>query len=116
MGRTCNQGCSNPVQAATKLAGSNLAALNPDDVQVLADLATQISGAPFPAVTDDQAAAVISFLKANNVNTVEDLQALIEQAQANPDILVIPDDVWAVLEAIAANPDAYINAAGQLGI
>ena len=115
-GRTCDQGCSNPVQAAAKIAGNNLGSLNADDVQVLADLATQVSGAAIPSVTNEQAAAVISFLQANGINTIADLQALIAQIEADPTSVEIPDDVLAVIQAIAADPDAYIEAAEELGL
>jgi hypothetical protein len=88
--------------------------LNPDDVQVLTDLAMQVSGVAFPEVTNEQAAAVVSFLQANGITTLQSLQAKIAQAEADPSSIVIPDDVLAVLQQIAANPDAYINAVQQL--
>ncbi len=116
LGRTCDQGCSNAVQAGAKLAGNNLGSLNPDDVQVLADLATQVAGVSIPTVTNEQAAAVVSFIKANGITTIASLQALIAQAEADPNSVVIPDEVRAVIEAIAANPDAYVTAAEELGI
>jgi hypothetical protein len=114
--RTCDQGCSTPGQAVGKILSDNLGGLNPDDVQVLADMATQVSGLQVPQVTNEQAAAVVSFLQANGISTIEDLQAKIAEAEANPDSVVIPADVLSVLEAIAANPDAYLNVANQLGV
>jgi K+-transporting ATPase c subunit len=112
-GRTCDQGCSNPLQATAKILSNRLDRLNPDDVQVLADLVIQAAGAQIPAVTNEQAAAVISFLRANNITTIEQLQELIDEAEQNPSVLVIPDDVLAVLQAIAANQDLYVQAAQQ---
>lgn len=115
-GRTCDQGCSNPLQAAGKIVADDLGGLNPDDVQVLTDIAIQVTGIQIPAVTNEQAAAVVSFLSANGITTIESLQAKIEEARANPDVIVIPDDVRAVLEAIAANPEAYVGAVQQFEI
>lgn len=112
--RTCDQGCSDPVQATSKILGNDVGGLNPDDVQVLTDLAMQVSGVAFPEVTNEQAAAVVSFLQANGITTLQSLQAKIAQAEADPSSIVIPDDVLAVLQQIAANPDAYINAVQQL--
>jgi hypothetical protein len=114
-GRTCDQGCSSPALATGKILTNNLGGLNADDVQVLADLATQIAGLSLPAVTNEQAAAVVSFMQANGITTIEALQAKIEEAQENPGSVVIPPDVLAVIEAIAANPDAYAGAVEQLG-
>ncbi len=114
-GRTCDQGCSSVALATGKILANNLAALNPDDVQVLTDLAIQISGVNIPAVTNEQAAAVISFLQANGITTIESLQAVIAEAQTNPDAVVIPQDVLDVLEALAANPEAYEAATAEFG-
>ena len=109
--RTNNQGGSNQVQAATKLLSNQLGSLNPDDVQVLADIATQASGATnVPQVTDEQAAAVVSFLAANNIQTIEDVQRLID----NPQGVVVPPDVQSVLETIA-DPSAYQSIIQGLG-
>ncbi len=114
-GRTCDQGCSTTAQAVGKIVSNNLGGLNPDDVQVLVDLAEQVSGVNIPAVTNDQAKAVVEFLQANGVTTVESLQGKIEQAQTDPNSIIIPEDVLAVLEAIAANPEAYAGVVDQFG-
>lgn len=114
--RTGNQGGSNVLQAVTKITSNDIGGLNPDDVQVLADLATQISRADIPQVTDEQGQAVVDFIDANNITTLQSIQALIAQAEADPGSVVIPDSVRAVIEAILANPDAYINAINQYQI
>lgn len=113
--RTQNQGGSDPIQATTKLLSDQLGTMNPDDVQVLADLTTQIGGTALPQVTDVQAQAVIDFMKANNINTIEDVQKKIDQAQTNPNSIVIPDDVKTVLEGIIANPAGYQSFVNGLG-
>jgi hypothetical protein len=108
--RTSNQGGSNLIQATTKIAQDNVGTLNADDVQVLADLVTDLVGIDIPEVTDEQAAAVISFISANHLSTIANVEDLIRTAQEDPDAVVIPDDVRAVLEAIAADPSVYITA------
>jgi hypothetical protein len=108
--RTCNQGCSNVAQAASKVMSDQIGDLNPDDVQVLTDLAIQYADVTFPPVTDEQANAVVTFLSDNNVQTIDDVQALIQQAEDDPDSIVISDEVRAVIEQIIADPSAYIDA------
>ncbi len=108
--RLGNQGGSNIVSALGKLVDDNLGGLNPDDVQVLTDLAIEYSGVNIPSVTDEQAAAVVSFLQANGITTIASLEDLIRRAEQDPDSVIIPDDVRQVLEAIAADPSAYIDA------
>ncbi len=92
--RTSNQGGSSPTQAMAKLASDRIDTLNPDDIQVLADLATQQAGVDIPEVTDDQAAAVVDFLAENGIATTEDLVALIHAVEEDPDSIVIPDELW----------------------
>jgi hypothetical protein len=108
--RTCNQGCSNVAQAANKVMSDEIGDLNPDDVQILTDLAIAYAGVTFPPVTDDQAHAVVTFLSDNNVQTIADAQALIQQAEDDPDSIVISDEVRVVIEQIIADPSAYIDA------
>ncbi|MBP7747123.1 MAG: hypothetical protein KA383_13440 [Phycisphaerae bacterium] len=114
--RTGNQGGSSVIQAVSKITANNLGGMNPDDIQILADLATQISRADLPLVTDEQAQAVVDFIGANGITTVQSIQTLIAQAQQNPGSVVIPDSVREVIEAILANPDAYIRAIDQYQI
>ena len=113
--RTCDQGCSSNTQAIGRILSNDFGGLNPDDVQILTDMAMQVSGVHIPAATNAQAAAVVSFLHANGITTLESLQAKIEEAQTNPGALIIPPDVLAVLQALAANPEAYAGVLDQLG-
>ncbi len=99
--RTSNQGGSNIIQASTRFANDQLDKLNPDDIQVLSDLAAQTSGLDIPEVTDEQAAAVIKFLDDNHVATQADL------ANLDPNTVIISDEVMAVFEALAGNAAAY---------
>lgn len=100
-GRTNNQGGSNAIQAGAKLSQDRLDTFNPDDVQVLADLYSQTTGTELPEVTDEQAAAVVTFIQDNNVVTMADLEALIAAYEADPTSVVISAEVRAVLESLA---------------
>jgi hypothetical protein len=100
--RTSNQGGSNVLQATSKVATDRLDTLNPDDVQLLADLATQASGEDLPEVSDDQAAAVVQFISDNGVVTTGDLQELFAQAEADPSSIVIGEEVRGVLIQLGA--------------
>lgn len=101
------QGGSSPVQATAKFAQGKLGELNPDDVQLLPQIAEdlsqtfpQIEDFTLPEVTDDQAQAVVDFFDANNVETFEDLEAVIHQAEEDPTSIVIPESAIAVLEEL----------------
>lgn len=108
--RTCDGGCSTPAQATGKLLSNNLGGMNQDDVQVLGDLAIEIAGANIPAVTNEQGDAVVSFFQANNINTIQDLEEVVHKAEEEGiEAIEIPEDVLAVLEAIAANQDQYAD-------
>lgn len=98
--RTSNQGGSNPIQAIGKLAMNRLDLLNPDDVQVLTDIAIAVTDSAAPPVEDEQAAAVISFMQAHNLDTFEDVEAIIEQAETEPGSIVIPEEVRLVFEQL----------------
>ncbi len=105
--RTGNQGGGTIVTATAKLASGQLGALTPDEIQILTDAAIRLSGVNVPPVTDEQAAAVVKFLSDNNVETLDDLKALIEQAEQDPTSIVISDEVREVIEQIIANADQY---------
>lgn len=111
--RTGNQGGSNPLQAVNKVLANRLGELNPDDVQVLSDLVFELAGIDLPPVDDELAAAVISFLRANRVETLEDLRALIRLAEQDPAAIVIPDDVRRVVEALIADLGIYEQVARE---
>ncbi len=102
--RTSNQGGGNILTATSKIASGQLASLTPDEIQILADTVAQANPQiPDIQLTDEQAQAASDFLKANNVNTVEDVQRLVEQAQQDPNSIVIPDSVTTLFDAGAFN-------------
>ena len=86
-------GCgTNPlVSAATgamKIANSQMTQLTAAEVQALSQVVVQIineqTGGNQAPLTAEQAAAIVAFLQANNVNSPDDITALIEQAQEDP--------------------------------
>jgi len=105
--RTGNQGGGTIVTASTKLLSDNLGAINPDEVQLLADAATQIAGISVPAVTDEQAAAVVTFLADNGITSFDSLQEVIRQAERDPTSIVISEEVMDVLQTLAGNANQY---------
>lgn len=97
--RTGNQGGGSLISAGAKVAGGNLSSLTADEIQILADAVADFNPDFKQEVTDDQAAAAVEFLKANDINTIEDLQQLIEKADADPDSITIPDAVLTLIDA-----------------
>ncbi|MBN1490984.1 MAG: hypothetical protein JXA69_13790 [Phycisphaerae bacterium] len=86
--RTSNQGGGNIVTAGSKVAAGSMAALTPDEIQILAD---NFAPEGTPALNDEQAAAMQQFLVANDVNTVDDISRLIGQAQTDLSSIELPE-------------------------
>ena len=102
--RTSNQGGGNIVTAGAKIAGGSITSLTPDELQVITDKAVELNpDITIPEVTDEQAAAAVDFIVANDLNTLDDVVNLVEQAQQDPNAVVIPDSVQAVLEGLLGN-------------
>lgn len=96
--RLSNQGGGSIVSAGSKVASGKISSLTPDEVQILTDAAEQADpGALSTQVDDAQAQAAVDFLKANNLNTVEQIQAFVAQAEANPASVVIPPSVLSLI-------------------
>lgn len=88
--RTGNQGGSTPISLLGKLASGRIGDMNQDDVQVMTDVVRDVANAPFDAVSDDLAAAIVETIDANGIDTLDDLQAL---EGKDPEDIVIPDSV-----------------------
>ncbi len=79
------------LSAGAKLASGQIGALTAGEIIILnqtaADLiSSQNPNAPAPpTLTTGQAQALTDFFSANDLNTVEDFQALAEKAQSDPD-------------------------------
>jgi hypothetical protein len=98
-------GCMGPaavppeVTGAAKIAGNKLSELTASEILALADAASDLSavlGVDVPEdfdidLTQEQAEALCAFLKANTLDSVDDVKVLIEGAIDNPGSVVIPD-------------------------
>lgn len=111
--RTGNQGGGTLLTATTKLANDDLGGLTADEIQLLTDAAIQITGVQVPPVTDEQAAAVVTFLADNSIATVASLQDFVRRAEEDPSSVVISDEVLAALRSIIDNLDQYRDAINQ---
>ncbi len=111
--RTGNQGGGTLLTATSKLANDDLGGITPDEIQLLTDAAIQITGVEVPPVTDEQAAAVVTFLEDNGITSVGTLQEFIAQAEEDPSSVVISDEVLAALRSIIDNLDQYQAAINQ---
>ncbi len=89
--RTSNQGGGNILTVGAKLGSDSIGTLNPDEWQILTDNAATIAqqyGAnlggigSIPSLTDAEAAAVVTLLDENGVNTFNDLQLLADDIAA----------------------------------
>lgn len=89
--RTSNQGGGNLLSAASKLMEGNIGGLTPDEWQILGDnvpkLAAQygIKGINLPVLSDDQAAAIVDFLAAYQISTIDDLVNAIDSGAIGED-------------------------------
>lgn len=94
-----NQGGGNLLTAVGKVLGSNIDALTPDELQIMVSAVGEFDPQFAVEVTDEQAAAGIDFIKANNIRSIADIEALIAQAEQDPGSVVIPDSVLALIQA-----------------
>ena len=87
--RTTDQGGGSIITAGVKVATGQLASLTPDEIQIIGDnIANFITDAVPVELTNEQAAAISEVLVANDLNTIEDITALIE----NPGDIVLPEE------------------------
>ena len=80
------------ISAGAKVAGGQIASLTSGEIKLLNEavvgvLATTNPGFTAEPLTDEQATALSDFLKANNLNTLEDFEALQQTAESNPESL-----------------------------
>lgn len=97
--RTSNQGGGSVLTAGAKIAGEQMSSLTPDEVQILVDLVSDRVAEFDIALSDEEAADAVDFLREYNINSVADIQALVEQFENDPDSIVIPDSILALIES-----------------
>ncbi len=94
--------------ATAKIAGGSMTTLTGTEVQILASTAEEFAASQGEvvdlALSDEQADVIVEFLVVNQIDTVQDLQAVIEQAQEDPDSIVIPDGALELFSAGAFDP------------
>lgn len=97
----------NLVTGLVKVAGGTMSTLTPTEISLLVDRVGEIN--PSLAITVDQAqaAAAADFLEQNHLNTVADIQNLIN----NPGNVVIPDSIISLVKSgdIPEIPQAVQN-------
>jgi hypothetical protein len=114
--RTCNAyGCSDPAQAVTKIAENRLDDLNPADVQVLGEVVERVGAVNLPALTAEQAWAVVQLIETLGITTFDSIEPAIRAAQADPNLIAQLDPgALAILLEMAQNPDAWVAAGVEL--
>ena len=85
--RTSNQG-GGDILTATE---GNIGDLTADEIQILGDVAASLGGTEIPQLTDEQAKQAVDFLDANNIQTLDELQAAIDSGE-----LEIPEELLAL--------------------
>ena len=101
--RLTDGGGGNILTAGVKVATGQMTTLTQDEMQVLNDQVGSLlqavdPNAPVQEMTNEQADGLIDFLQQNSLpgssstglNSIEDIQAFAEAAQADPSILVVP--------------------------
>lgn len=95
--RTSNQGGGSLLSAGAKIAAEELDRLTPDEIQILADEVAARKGSAFQ-LSDEQASDAASFLSANRVKSVADLERLIAQFRADPDSIDVPESIESLFD------------------
>jgi len=63
------------------------------------------------ALTDEQAQAIVDFVKANNLDTIQNIRDLVQDAQADPTVLLeieIPDSVMALFGDASVDVESFV--------
>ena len=81
----------NEVTWALKAATNTLTEATAEEWQAVADKINELVPEVEVSLTDEQAAAIVTFVQANDINGVQDIQDLIEQVQNDPDSITLPD-------------------------
>lgn len=110
--RTTNQGGGTVVTAAGKVVGGQMTLLTPDEIQIVSDTISDLSPEVSLFIGDDEAAVAVDFLRANNLNSLEDIAAFAKEAANNPGSVVIPESLTQLLDS-GINLDALVSITGN---
>jgi len=86
----------NEVTWGIKAATNQLTSTTPREWQAVAEKVDEMVPEADITLTDDQAEAIVDFVQANDLNSIQEIADLVEQVQADPSTvndLVIPDSV-----------------------
>lgn len=97
--RTTNQGGGNILSATSKITGGQMTKLTPDEIQIALDTVSNVSEAINIELTDEQAQATVDFLVANSLNSIEDIEAFVVEAENDPDSVQIPESLQALIDS-----------------
>lgn len=80
------------ISAGAKVVGGQISSLSTGEIKILNQTVIDVLASTNPGftaepLTDAQADALSNFFKANNLNTIEDFEALKTTAETNPDSL-----------------------------
>lgn len=109
--RTTNQGGGTIITAASKVVGGQMTSLTPDEIQIVSDAISDLSPDVSLFIGDDEAAAAVDFLRANNLNSIEDIAAFAEQVANDPSGVVIPESLVQLVES-GVNLDSLVTVSG----
>ncbi|MEP0845268.1 MAG: hypothetical protein HRF50_00445 [Phycisphaerae bacterium] len=100
----------NVITLGIKAATGQLTTSTPREWQALADRISQASETVDVSLSDAEAGAIVDFVQANDLNTVQEIRDLIQQAREDPSSVdvVIPDSVY-TLFGEGSNLDAILG-------
>ncbi len=90
------QPVENEVTWAMKAATNQLTSTTPREWQAIVEVVDQAVPEADITLTDEQAQAIVDFIQANDLNSIQEIVELVQRVQQDPsliDELVIPDSV-----------------------
>lgn len=97
--RTSNQGGGSVITAVSKITGGRMTGLTADEIQILGDTVSDLSPEIDININDEQAAAVTDFLEANNLDSINEVEDFVHQAEDDPSSVVIPQSLIDLIES-----------------
>lgn len=99
-GDTCDS--ANPVvllQAATKFANCGMQDLTSCEIRVLVATVSELSPDVNIVINEEEAQAVVDFIKANDLNCLADVEDIVNRAQSDPDSIEVPESLKQLIES-----------------
>ena len=81
----------NEVTWAVKAAAGTLTEATATEWQAVAEVIDEVVPGVDVTLTDAQAEAIVEFVQDNEIDDLEDVEALVEQAQTDPESIEVPD-------------------------